>query len=111
LVVTSWHRKAIGRLFSGIVSMFGVRGIGDTQSGFKIFKGEVVKNIFSLQKLNGFAFDVEILFLARKLSLSISEVPVNWDNKEGSKVNLVLDSMRMLRDVMKLNFIHKGLKR
>jgi dolichyl-phosphate beta-glucosyltransferase len=109
-VVTSWHRKVIGRLFAGIVNVFGVRGIGDTQCGFKIFRKEVIKAIFRRQKLNGFAFDVEILFLARKLSLEVSEVPINWHNKEGSKVNLVLDSMKMLRDVLKLKFLHKSLK-
>ena len=109
-VVTSLHRKLIGRLFAGIVSMFGVRGIGDTQCGFKIFRKEIVKEIFSHQKLNGFAFDVEILFIAHRFSLQVSEVPINWHNKEGSKVNLVLDSMKMLRDVLRLKVIHKNLK-
>jgi dolichyl-phosphate beta-glucosyltransferase len=108
MVVTSFHRKFIGRAFAAIVNLFGVSGIGDTQCGFKMFRGEAVKDIFSRQKLNGFAFDVEILFLARKLSLEISEVPVNWENKEGSKVNLVLDSLRMLRDVLKLKVLHRN---
>ena len=107
-VVTSFHRKVIGRSFSAIVGACGVSGIVDTQCGFKIFRKEVVKDIFSLQKLNGFAFDVEILFLARRLSLEISTVPVNWNNKEGSKVNLLVDSLKMLRDVLKLRFIHRG---
>ena len=109
-VVTSLRRKIIGRFFAAIVNQFGVGGIGDTQCGFKIFHREVVKDIFSRQKLNGFAFDVEILFLAHKFSLPVSEVPINWHNKDGSKVNLVLDSFSMLRDVLKLAFTHKRLK-
>lgn len=108
-VVTSLHRKLIGRIFAAIVNVFGVSGIGDTQCGFKMFGREVVKDIFTRQKLNGFAFDVEILFLARKLSLEIAEVPISWNNKEGSKVNLVFDSIRMLRDVLMLKFLHSNI--
>jgi|GEM_PF-80799 len=108
-VVTPWHRKLIGRLFALLVGIFGIKGIGDTQCGFKLFRHEVVKELFSRQKLNGFAFDVEILFLAHRLSLPVCEVPVNWHNQEGSKVNLALDGMKMLRDLLKLKFIHKGL--
>lgn len=108
-VVTSMHRKIIGRTFAAIVNIFGVSGIGDTQCGFKMFQGDVVKDVFLRQKLNGFAFDVEILFLSRRLSLEIAEVPVNWNNKEGSKVNLVLDSIKMFRDVLKLKVLHMDL--
>ena len=107
VVVTSLHRKLIGRTFAALVNLFGVKGIGDTQCGFKMFQAGVVKDIFSRQKLNGFAFDVEILFLARRLRLEIAEVPVNWENKDGSKVNLVFDSMKMLRDILKLKVLHR----
>jgi dolichyl-phosphate beta-glucosyltransferase len=107
-VVTSFHRKLIGRIFAAIVNIFGVSGIGDTQCGFKIFRRDIVKDIFFRQKLNGFAFDVEILYLARRLSLEISEVPINWNNKEGSKVNLMLDSIKMLRDVLKIKVLHRN---
>jgi len=108
-VVTSFHRKLIGRIFAAIVNIFGVRGIGDTQCGFKMFRGGIVRDIFFHQKVNGFAFDVEILYLARRLSFEIAEVPINWNNKEGSKVNLVLDSMKMLRDVFKIKVLHREL--
>jgi dolichyl-phosphate beta-glucosyltransferase len=75
-----------------------------------MFQRSVVKEIFSRQQLNGFAFDVEILFITRKLSLEICEVPVNWHNREGSKVNLVTDSMRMLWDIARLKMIHLRFK-
>lgn len=102
-------RVLLGRLGNLWIRAWAVPGIHDTQCGFKLFRREVVKELFSRQKLNGFAFDVEILFLAHRLSLPVCEVPVNWHNQEGSKVNLALDSMKMLRDLLKLKFIHKGL--
>ena len=108
-VVTSIHRKIIGRIFAAIVNIFGVSGIGDTQCGFKMFRGDVVKDVFMRQKLTGFAFDVEILLLSRKLSLEIAEVPVNWNNKDGSKVNLIFDSIKMFRDVLTLKALHRDL--
>ncbi len=108
-VITSFHRKFIGRTFAAIVNIFGVSGIGDTQCGFKMFDAAVVREIFSRQKLAGFAFDVELLFLARKLGLEIAEVPVNWVNQEGSKVNLVVDSVLMLRDVLRLKVLHRNI--
>lgn len=66
--------------------------------------------IFFRQKLAGFAFDVEILFLARRLTLSIVEIPVNWIAQPRSKVNLVADSMRMLWDISRLRWLHRNFK-
>ncbi|HJV64397.1 MAG TPA: dolichyl-phosphate beta-glucosyltransferase [Geomonas sp.] len=108
VVERRWHRKIIGRIFAAIVQFFGVSGIDDTQCGFKMFRGEVVKAIFSRQRLNGFAFDVEVLLLARKLSLQIAEVPIDWSSKQGSKVNLVSDTLCMLADVLKVKIIHRN---
>ena len=107
-VVTSWKRKVTGRVFSGIVNLLVIPGIADTQCGFKMFRREVVRDIFSRQKIEGFAFDVEILFLARKLGFSVAEVPVNWVNQEGSKVRLVTDSVRMFLDIVRIHWLHRG---
>jgi dolichyl-phosphate beta-glucosyltransferase len=107
-VVTSLHRRIVGRVFAAIVNIFVMPGFADTQCGFKIFKQETAKDVFFRQKINGFAFDVEILYIAKKLSLSISEVPVNWVNQEGSKVNLITDSMKMLCDILRIRWLHKG---
>jgi dolichyl-phosphate beta-glucosyltransferase len=79
-----------------------VPGVADTQCGFKLFRSEVARRIFSLQQLNGFAFDVETLRIARVLEFSITEVPINWADVAGSKVNLVRDSLRMLWDVFRV---------
>ena len=86
-----------------------VNGIADTQCGFKMFRREVVKELFSRQKINGFAFDVEILYLTQRLSISLAEVPTNWVNQKGSKVNLITDGIRMLKDVLRVRFLHPSI--
>ena len=106
-VITSKHRKFIGRIFVAIVNVFALSGISDTQCGFKMFRDEVVHDLFFQQKINGFAFDVEILYLAKKRGLRIKEIPVNWINKEGSKVNLITDSFKMLCDILRIRWLHK----
>jgi dolichyl-phosphate beta-glucosyltransferase len=106
-VVTSLHRRIMGRTFSAIVNIFAIPGFADTQCGFKMFRSEAVKDIFSKQKLNGFAFDVEILFIAGKLGYRVAEVPVNWVNQDGSKVNIVSDSLKMLADILRIKWLHR----
>jgi dolichyl-phosphate beta-glucosyltransferase len=73
-----------------------------------MFRHEAASAIFSRQKLVGFAFDVEILFIARRLSLSIAEIPVNWVAQPGSKVNLVTDSIKMLWDISHIRWLHRN---
>jgi dolichyl-phosphate beta-glucosyltransferase len=109
-VKTSFHRRFIGRTFAFFVNLFAFEGIADTQCGFKIFRREAAAAIFSMQKTTGFAFDVEILFLARRLSLSIIEIPVNWVAQPGSKVNLITDSIRMLWDISRIHWLHRKLR-
>ena len=106
-VRTSLHRRLIGRTFAFFVNLFAVQGIADTQCGFKMFRRDAALQIFSLQKLAGFAFDVEVLFIARRLSLTIVEIPVNWVAQPGSKVNLVTDSMKMLWDISLIRWTHR----
>jgi dolichyl-phosphate beta-glucosyltransferase len=107
-VETSLYRKLIGRVFAFFVNLFAVSGIADSQCGFKMFRREIVKTVFSRQKLDGFAFDVEILFIAKQLALSVAEVPVNWQNQPGSKVRILVDSIQMLSDLMRIRWIHRG---
>lgn len=108
IIVAKKHRKIIGRVFAVLVNLFAISGIGDTQCGFKMFRKNIVNEIFRRQKLNGFAFDVEILYIAKKLSLDIAEVPVNWTNQEESKVNLIVDSAKMLKDILLIKLSHKN---
>jgi dolichyl-phosphate beta-glucosyltransferase len=107
-VTTSIHRRIMGRVFAFFVNLFAVEGIADTQCGFKMFRREAAGAIFSRQRIVGFAFDVEILFIAHRLSLSIIEIPVNWVAQPGSKVNLLTDSIKMLWDISHIRWLHRG---
>lgn len=106
-VKTSFHRRIIGRTFAALVNVFAVTGIADTQCGFKMFRKNEARELFSRQKLNGFAFDVEILFLARKLHIPVAEIPINWSNQEGSKVSILTDSVKMLKDILMIPMLHR----
>ncbi len=103
-VEARFHRKIIGAIFNFIVRSVTVKGVRDTQCGFKLFTAETAKEIFPLQRIAGFGFDVEILFLCCKKGYRITEVPVNWTEIDKSKVNIVRDSMRMFFDVFKIRF-------
>ncbi len=83
------RRHIVGRAYTLAVWLLAFRGIQDTQCGFKLFRGDVAEQIFGRQKLNGFGFDVEILFLARKMGMSIREQAIDWYYRSGSKVTLL----------------------
>ena len=72
----------------------------DTQCGFKLFRNRVAQELFGLQRIDGFAFDLEILYLARKFKHPVSEVGVKWFDAPGSKVDVVRDGLRFVRDLM-----------
>ena len=83
-----WTRHAVGRVFNWMVKLVVLRGIDDTQCGFKLFSGRAAETLFPRQRLDGFGFDVEILFLARRAGFVVREIPVTWVWGRGSKVNL-----------------------
>jgi len=97
-----WLRRSMGQTFNHLVRLFSGIPWRDTQCGFKAFRREVARELFSLQTLDGFAFDVEILLLARQRDLRIVELPVVWQNSVDSKVHIVRDSLRMMRDIWRL---------
>ncbi|MCC6220438.1 MAG: flippase-like domain-containing protein [Deltaproteobacteria bacterium] len=103
-VKTVFYRKALGRIFNGLVNFIILPKIADTQCGFKLFSQEAARYAFSRARADRYSFDVEILFIARKGGFKIIEVPINWTNIPGSKVNLLVDSMAMLLDVLKFRF-------
>lgn len=106
-----WYRKVIGRIFNLVVNTLTVPDVRDTQCGFKLFKSEVAQKLFSLQTLDGFAFDVELLYLAHRLGYTFKEVPVNWHSVAGSKVNVITDSFRMFCEVLSLPLRHRHVER
>lgn len=95
-------RRNMGRLFNALVQVLGVPGISDTQCGFKAFRRAAAREIFLRQTLDGFAFDVEVLMLARALELRVDVLPVHWRNSPQSSVHIVLDSWRMLQDLLRV---------
>lgn len=99
-VRTRLYRRLIGRAFHLWVEMLAVRGVRDTQCGFKLFRAPVGHDLFSRMRMDGFSFDVEMLMLAQRRYCRIAEVPVNWTHQPGSKVNLVVDSLRMALDLV-----------
>jgi dolichyl-phosphate beta-glucosyltransferase len=103
-VTATMHRKIIGTMFNRMVRVLAVPGIRDTQCGFKLFTERAANRTFALQTIDGFGFDVEVLYLARKHHLRIEEVPVNWTDVSGSKVRLVRDSFRMLCDILAIRW-------
>jgi len=105
-VQQSFKRALSGRIFNFFVQWLVLRGIHDTQCGFKCFKKKAARDLFSAQKLDGFSFDVEILYLARKKGYQIEEVPVMWSQGADSKVKLFRDSFRMLKDLFKIKKLH-----
>lgn len=96
------HRRLPGKIFPLFVNVLAVRGIKDTQCGFKLFTKDAAHKIFHLSHLHGFAFDVEVLFIARKMHLKIKELPVTWRNDVDSKVKVIRDSGRMLAELVKI---------
>jgi len=96
------YRELLGRAFNGAVQTLGIRGIADTQCGFKLFTASAVREIFPRCKLDGFSFDFEALMIARDLDYRIAEIPIRWRHQEGSKVRVLRDGSRMLLDLVGL---------
>jgi dolichyl-phosphate beta-glucosyltransferase len=97
----SLRRTAMGRIFNGIVNLTTDVKLGDTQCGFKAFRGPVARLLFHASVINRYAFDVEILHNARRLGFSIAEVPVHWRHVHGSRIRPVADPAAMLADVLR----------
>ena len=102
------YRELLGRTFNKAVQLLGIRGIDDTQCGFKVFAREAAQDVFHRCKLDGFSFDLGALMIARDLGYRIDEVPIRWNHQEGSKVVLLRDGPRMLRDLVRLRLLGKN---
>ena len=96
-------RHFTGRVFNLIVRiLLGLPGIHDTQCGFKSFSAEAAEKLFSVQRINGWAFDAEVLFLAKQYGYKIIEVPVQWYYDGNSKINVIQDSIKMFRELLQI---------
>lgn len=99
-----FFRSALGRIFPLFVNLLLIKGIKDTQCGFKLFNRECARRIFAKQRINRFAFDAEILFIAKKCGYRIKEIPVVWENDTLSKVNPLTDPPKMLFELLRIRF-------
>jgi dolichyl-phosphate beta-glucosyltransferase len=98
------HRRLMGKTFNLIVQSLLLPGIWDTQCGFKLLRGEVARQLAPEIHVDGFAYDVELLYLAKRAGYRICEIPVRWMNSDITRVSALRDSSRMLRDILRLRF-------
>lgn len=109
-----WYRHVMGKVFNTVVQLITIRGIFDTQCGFKLFTNQVAKDLFNSlvvyanrEERAAFtgAFDVELLYIAQKRGYRIAEVPVSWKHVETERINPLRDSVRMFLDVVKIRLV------
>ena len=98
------YRHLVGRVYNLMIRLLALPGLHDTQCGFKCFRGSVVENVFPLQTLTGWSFDVEILFIARRWGYKIIELPVPWYFNDQSKIQVLQDSFHMALDLLSIRW-------
>ena len=95
-----YYRHLTGRVFNTLIRWLVLPTLQDTQCGFKCIRAEVARDIFRYQTLTGWAFDVELLFIARHHGYSIVEIPIHWYFNADSKISVFRDSLRMFLDLL-----------
>lgn len=93
------RRHVLGRVFNHVVQRLVLGGTNDTQCGFKMFTARAAAAIFPLVTIDGWAFDIEVLTIARRRRFRVAEVPIEWHYRRESQVSMLRDGWRMLRDV------------
>ena len=101
------RRHLMGRVYNTLVRFLGVPGVADTQCGFKCFRDEAVPGLFQGQTIDGFGFDVEVIYRAQRAGLVIQEIGVDWYYREHSKVRPVRDSIAMTWDLLKMRWRYR----
>lgn len=97
------HRRVGSRLFGlGVRALVGLRGVRDTQCGFKVFRGDVARDLFARQRIDGYMFDVEVLRLAQRSGYRVKEVGVRWRDDGDSRLDLLAGNWRNLVDLLRI---------
>ena len=104
VVKQPWYREKMGRVFNLAVRLLLVGDFRDTQCGFKLFRGNVARDVFVKTAIEGFSFDVEVLYIALKQGYRVKEVPVRLVNSPASRVRLFRDPLMMFLDLLKIRF-------
>lgn len=97
------YRHLGGRLVNTMIRWLALPGLHDTQCGFKCFRAGVAEDIFRVQTLSGFSFDIELLFIARLRKYRILEIPIPWYFSPDSKVSVIGDAMKMGLDILRIH--------
>jgi len=106
VVSQPFHRVLMGKIFNLLVQLVVLPGFWDTQCGFKLWKGDVARQVFAAMKLRGnVAFDVEVLYRARKAGYRVAEVPVRWYDSVPSRISPLHHSTEALLDIFKIRFL------
>jgi glycosyltransferase involved in cell wall biosynthesis len=100
------YRHLGGRAVNTMIRLLALPGLQDTQCGFKCFRAPIAEQLFRLQTLPGWAFDVELLYIARQRELKIVEVPIPWYFSPESKVSVVHDAIKMGMDILRIRLNH-----
>ena len=95
-----YYRHLTGRVFNWLIRLLVLPGLQDTQCGFKCIRAQVAGDIFRYQTLTGWAFDVEMLYIARRHGYRIVEIPIDWYHNADSKISVLRDSLRMFLDLL-----------
>jgi dolichyl-phosphate beta-glucosyltransferase len=96
------YRHLIGRVFNFMVRTITLPGIQDTQCGFKCFRARVAEDLFHVQTIDGWTFDVELLYVALQRGYRVIEIPIPWYYHPGSRVRIISDSFQMLADLFRI---------
>ena len=102
-----WYRERMGRVFTWLVRFF-LADVSDATCGFKMFRGEVGRELFAHLRVDGWAFDAELLFLAKRRGLQITEIPVRWEDQSGTKVRLLKDAWNSLLGLIQIARNQRG---
>lgn len=102
------YRELGGKALNLVIRTLAVPGIHDTQCGFKLFKGDVARGSFAKCILDGWGFDVEVLYLARRMGCRVAEVPVRWSHSADSKIHPFRAGLQVLRDTLRIR-LHRYL--
>ena len=98
-VQTRWYRTILTALFNSLVRQSSLRGITDTQCGFKLFRQSVAADLFGVSSIDGYGFDLELLYVAQQRGYRIAEIPVNWSHQPNSKFRVYRDVLSILREM------------
>jgi dolichyl-phosphate beta-glucosyltransferase len=103
-IAEPFHRHLMGRAFNLLVRALAVPDLQDTQCGFKAFTASAARTLFGQATVDGFGFDVEVLYLARKYGLRLQEIPIVWYYQSSSRVSPLRDTLRMVHDLLRVRW-------